>query len=97
MTKVIDGKIVTQMNGAVENNGYFVVRGPCKRIDLDEMRHDGAFPYQHNPQARHESSKFVPDTRGRTPEHWALLLPRGVGSSETMMLGLMWGSFWNLG
>jgi hypothetical protein len=82
MTKVIGGKVGTYSNGAIENNGYLVIRGPCRRIDLDEIRHDSAFPYQHNPQARHESSKFIPDIRAGTPEHWALLLARGVGSSN---------------
>jgi hypothetical protein len=82
MTKVLGGAVDTMSNGAVVNHGYLVVRGPCKKVDLDEIRHDSEFPYRRNPQARHDSSKFIPDTRAGTPEHWALLLARGVGSSN---------------
>jgi len=82
MTAVLGGKVDTLPYGAVQDMGYLVVRGPCKKIDLDEIRHDSDFAYQHNPQARHESSRFIPHTLVGTPEHWALLLARGVGSSN---------------
>ena len=81
-TQLLGGEMYTLPNGAVVGQSYIVVRGPCKRINLDEISHDSDFPYQHNPQARHETSRFIPNTRAGTPEHWALLLARGVGSSN---------------
>jgi hypothetical protein len=81
-TKVLGGKLSVASNGAVMGNGYLVVRGPCKKINLNEIEYDSRFPYQHNPQARHKSSRFIPDTTASTPEYWALLLARGVGSSN---------------
>jgi hypothetical protein len=81
MTKILGGEVESSSNGAVDF-GYLIVNGPYKKVDLKEIYHDSKFAYQFNPQARHEDSRFIPDTRAGTPEYWALLLARGTGSSN---------------